>query len=147
MGGEVLPGEIHGSFLSRAPPDLFAQLDAPGHDGPMGNVFVARKDWVDEHPGEVSAFLDLWDRGLTEWQQHRDDMIERYPQHFAVSTPEDIAFMKDYVAQHDWVTDEVRFDQQWAEDESSIFDLMRQTGVIAADVTDPKFLPTEGVQP
>ena len=74
-------------------------------------------------------------------------MIERYPQHFAVSTPEDIAFMKDYVAQHDWVTDEVRFDQQWAEDESSIFDLMRQTGVIAADVTDPKFLPTEGVQP
>ncbi|MEC9326218.1 MAG: ABC transporter substrate-binding protein, partial [Actinomycetota bacterium] len=144
---ELREGSVRALYDGKSSADLFAQLDAPGHDGPMGNVFVARKDWVDEHPGEVSAFLDLWDRGLTEWQQHRDDMIERYPQHFAVSTPEDIAFMKDYVAQHDWVTDEVRFDQQWAEDESSIFDLMRQTGVIAADVTDPKFLPTEGVQP
>lgn len=55
--------------------------------------------------------------------------------------------MKDYVARHDWVTDEVRFDAQWADDESSIFDLMRETGVISDDVTDPKFLPTEGVQP
>ena len=144
---ELREGSVRALYDGKSSADLFAQLDAPGHDGPMGNVFVARKDWVDEHPGEVSAFLDLWDRGLTEWQQHRDDMIERYPQHFAVSTPEDVAFMKDYVAQHDWVTDEVRFDQQWAEDESSIFDLMRQTGVIAADVTDPKFLPTEGVQP
>ncbi|MGV2972787.1 MULTISPECIES: ABC transporter substrate-binding protein [unclassified Mycolicibacterium] len=144
---ELREGSVRALYDGKSSADLFAQLDAPGHDGPMGNVFVARKDWVDEHPGEVSAFLDLWDRGLTEWQQHRDDMIERYPQHFAVSTPEDIAFMKDYVAQHDWVTDEVRFDQQWAEDESSIFDLMRRTGVIAEDVTDPKFLPTEGVQP
>lgn len=144
---ELREGSVRALYDGKSSADLFAQLDAPGHDGPMGNVFVARKDWVDEHPGEVSAFLDLWDRGLTEWQQHRDDMIERYPQHFAVSTPEDIAFMKDYVAQHDWVTGEVRFDEQWAEDESSIFDLMRQTGVIAEDVTDPKFLPSEGVQP
>ena len=76
-----------------------------------------------------------------------DEMIERYPQHFAVSTPEDIAWMKAYVAEHDWVVDEVRFDPTWAEDESSVFDLMRTTGVIGDDVTDPKFLPTEGVQP
>ena len=84
-----------------------------------------------------SAFLDLWELGLAEWRQHREEMIERYPQHFAVDTPEDIAFMKDYVAQHDWVVDDVRFDQKWADDESSIFDLMRQTGVIGDDVTDP----------
>ena len=39
---------------------------------------------------EVSAFLDLWDRGLAEWQAHRDEIVERYPQHFAVATPEDV---------------------------------------------------------
>ena len=33
----------------------------------------------------------------------------------------------------------------WADDESSIFDLMRTTGVIGDDITDPQFLPTEGV--
>jgi len=144
---ELREGSVRALYDGKSSADLFSEIQAPGHDGPMGNVFVARRDWVDDHPGEVSAFLDLWDRGLAEWQQHRDEMIERYPQHFAVATAEDIAFMKDYVARHDWVTDEVRFDAQWADDESSIFDLMRETGVISDDVTDPKFLPTEGVQP
>lgn len=144
---ELRDGSVRPLYDGKSSADLFAELVAPGHDGPMGNVFVARKDWVDGHPGEVAAFLDLWDRGLAEWQVHRDAMIERYPQHFAVATPEDIEFMKAYVNQHDWVTDEVRFDPQWAADESSIFDLMRATGVIGEDVTDPQFLPTEGVQP
>jgi len=144
---ELREGSVRPLYDGKSSADLFAELVAPGHDGPMGNVFVARKDWVDGHPGEVAAFLDLWDRGLVEWSQHRDEMIERYPQHFAVATPEDVDFMKSYVAQHDWVTDEVRFDAKWAEDESSIFDLMRATGVIAGDETDPQFLPTEGVHP
>ncbi len=142
---ELRSGAVRPLYDGKSSADLFAELNAPGHDGPMGNVFVARKDWVDGHPGEVSAFLDLWDRGLREWQTHRDVMIERYPQHFAVATVEDIEFMKDYVAAHDWVVDEVRFDQKWADDESSIFDLMRTTGVIGDEITDPKFLPAEGV--
>lgn len=142
---ELRSGAVRPLYDGKSSADLFAELNAPGHDGPMGNVFVARKDWVDGHPGEVSAFLDLWDRGLREWQTHRDVMIERYPQHFAVATVEDIAFMKDYVAAHDWVVDEVRFDQKWADDESAIFDLMRTTGVIGDDITDPRFLPAEGV--
>ncbi|MCF6389940.1 ABC transporter substrate-binding protein [Mycobacterium sp. MBM] len=142
---ELRSGAVRPLYDGKSSADLFAEFNAPGHDGPMGNVFVARKDWVDGHPGEVSAFLDLWDRGLREWQQHRDVMIERYPQHFAVSTPEDIEFMKNYVAEHDWVVDEVRFDQKWADDESSIFDLMRATDVIGDGITDPQFLPAEGV--
>lgn len=142
---ELREGSVRPLYDGKSSAELFAGLDAPGHDGPMGNVFVARRDWVDAHPGEVSAFLDLWERGLAEWQAHRDEMIERYPQHFAVETPEDIEFMKAYVAEHDWVVRDVRFDQQWAEDESSIFDLMRTTGVIGDDVSDPEFLPTIGV--
>ncbi|WP_304117034.1 ABC transporter substrate-binding protein [Mycolicibacterium bacteremicum] len=143
---ELRDGSVRALYDGKSSAGLFAELQAPGHDGPMGNVFVARKDWVQGHPGEVAAFLDLWDRGLAEWQAHRDDMIEQYPQHFAVASAEDIAFMKNYVAEHDWVVDEVRFDQQWADDESSIFDLMRTTGVIGDDIADPQFLATEGAQ-
>ncbi|MGB3482313.1 MAG: ABC transporter substrate-binding protein [Mycobacterium sp.] len=140
---ELRDGSVRPLYDGRSSADLFAELNAPGHDGPMGNVFVARKEWVDAHPDEVSAFLDLWSRGLDEWQDHRDEMIERYPQHFAVATPEDIEFMKQYVGEHDWVVDEVRFDQRWADDESSIFDLMRSTGIIGDDIGDPQFLPTD----
>jgi ABC-type nitrate/sulfonate/bicarbonate transport system substrate-binding protein len=142
---ELRDGSVRALYDGKSSAELFAELNAPGHDGPMGNVFVARRDWVDDHPAEIAAFLDLWNRGLQEWRAHRDEITERYPQHFAVESPADIAFMKDYVAQHDWVVEDVRFDEQWAADESSIFDLMRQTGVIGDDVEDPAFLPTEGV--
>ena len=76
---ELRDGSVRPLYDGKSSADLFAELNAPGHDGPMGNVFVGRKDWVDAHPGEVSAFLDLWDRGLAEWRAHRDEMIERYP--------------------------------------------------------------------
>ena len=59
-----------------------------------------------------------WDRGLAEWQAHRDEIIERYPQHFAVATPEDVDFIKSYIDGHDWVVDDVRFDRKWADDEA-----------------------------
>ncbi len=140
---ELRQGSVRPLYDGKSSADLFAELNAPGHDGPMGNVFVARKDWAESHPKEVSAFLDLWDRGLTEWQAHRDEIIERYPQHFAVASPEDVAFITSYIDDHDWVVDNVRFDQKWAEDEASIFDLMRRTDVIEDSVADPRFLPTE----
>ncbi|WP_264070440.1 ABC transporter substrate-binding protein [Mycolicibacterium komossense] len=140
---ELRQGSVRPLYDGKSSADLFAEYNAPGHDGPMGNVFVARKDWAETHPREVSAFLDLWDRGLAEWQAHRDEIIERYPQHFAVATDEDVAFIKSYIDEHDWVVDEVRFDRKWADDEASIFDLMRQTHVIGDGVADPRFLPTE----
>jgi ABC-type nitrate/sulfonate/bicarbonate transport system substrate-binding protein len=141
---ELREGSVRALYDGRSSAEVFADLAAPGHDGPMGNVFVARRDWVEDHPAEVDAFLDLWQLGLAEWQAHRDEIIERYPQHFAVESPADVAFMKDYVAQHDWVVQDIRFDRQWADDESEVFDLMRETGVIDDDVSDPRFLPTEG---
>lgn len=142
---ELREGSVRALYDGKSSAELFAELNAPGHDGPMGNVFVARRDWVEDHPAEIAAFLGLWNRGLQEWRAHRDEIIERYPQHFAVESAADIAFMKDYVTQHDWAVDDVRFDEQWAANESSIFDLMRQTGVIGDDVEDPAFLPTKGV--
>ncbi|MFF5260609.1 ABC transporter substrate-binding protein [Actinomadura viridis] len=141
---ELRQGSVRALYGGKSSAQLFADLKAPGHDGPMGNVFVARKDWVEKHPKEVGAFLDLWSRGLREWRGHRDQIIERYPQHFAVESPQDVRFMKDYVAEHDWVVQDVRFDRKWAEAESGIFDLMRETGVIGDDVKDPQFLPTAG---
>lgn len=141
---ELREGSVRALYDGKSSAELFAELEAPGHDGPMGNVFVARADWVDDHPDEVDAFLDLWTRGLEEWRAHRDEIIARYPQHFAVEKPEDVAFMTDYVHAHDWVVKDVRFDRRWADDESRIFDLMRESGLIDDDVEDPRFLPTEG---
>ena len=144
---ELREGSVRPLYDGKSSAELFADVAAPGHDGPMGNVFVARRDWVEDHPDEVDAFLALWERGLEEWVANRDEIIERYPQHFAVESPRDVEFMKEYVADHDWVVESVRFDEAWAENESKIFDLMREGDVMEHDVEDPKFLPTEGDAP
>ncbi|MFW6774161.1 ABC transporter substrate-binding protein [Nocardioides sp. CPCC 205120] len=140
---ELREGSVRALYDGESSAELYAELASPGHDGPMGNVFVGRRDWVEDHPEEVEAFLDLWERGLAEWQAHRDEIIARYPQHFAVSAPEDVAFMQEYVAEHDWVVEDVRFDEQWAAAEAGVFDLLRETGLAEAGSPDPAFRPSE----
>ncbi|MEU6644466.1 ABC transporter substrate-binding protein [Saccharomonospora sp. NPDC046836] len=143
---EQREGSVRPLYNGRSSADLFAELNAPGHVGPMGNVFVAERGWAQAHPAEIEAFLDLWDRGLAEWRDHRAEIIARYPQHFAVQAPQDVAWITDYVTEHDWVVDEVRFDGRWAADESQVFDLLHRTGVIADEVTAPAFRTEEAVR-
>lgn len=142
---ELREGSVRPIYDGKSSADLFAELEAPGHDGPMGNVFVASQEWVDGHPDELTAFLDLWNRGLEEWREHRSEIIARYPEHFAVEAEEDVAFMQAYVADHDWVVQDVRFDEEWAADEAAIFDLMRAADLTEEGVPDPTFHITEGL--
>jgi ABC-type nitrate/sulfonate/bicarbonate transport system substrate-binding protein len=141
---ELGDGSIRALYDGKSSAELFAEFNAPGHDGPMGNVFVAQRDWAEQHPKEVKFFLDLWERGLQEWIENRDEIIARYPQHFAVEDPEDVEFITQYVHDHDWVVEEIRFDKTWADNESKVFKLMRDTGVIDQGVQNPRFLTTDG---
>ncbi|MCU1545718.1 MAG: hypothetical protein JWP30_818 [Homoserinimonas sp.] len=141
---ELKDGSVRALYEGKSSAEVFSDLNAPGHDGPMGNVFVARRDWVASHPKEVKFFLDLWERGLQEWQENMDEIIARYPQHFAVEDPDDVEFVTKYVHDHDWVVDEIRFGQTWVDNESKVFDLMRETGAVSEDVLNPRFLPADG---
>ena len=70
--------------------------------------------------------------------------METYPQHFAVESPEDVAFVQDYVNDHDWFVRDVRFDQAWADNESKVFPLLKETGFMEQGQALPKFRPSEG---
>jgi ABC-type nitrate/sulfonate/bicarbonate transport system substrate-binding protein len=110
--------------------DLYGELTgAPDHEGPMINIFMAPTDWYDSHPDEVAFFLELWQRGIEEWQANQDKIIESYPQHFAVETPEEIQFTKDYLAAHDWFVESVYLDDAWVETESQIFQMLFDAGL------------------
>lgn len=61
---ELRNGSVRPLYDGKSSADLFAELNAPGHDGPMGNVFVARKDWAEGHPrrcppSSISGIADL----------------------------------------------------------------------------------------
>lgn len=135
----LLNGDVRVLYDGRTAADLYAEVaEAPDHDGPMINIFMAPTDWYDDHPEEVAFFLSVWERGIQEWQANQNEIIESYPQHFAVETPEEIAFIKDYMAQHDWFVDTVYLDDEWVETESKIFPMLNDAG-LSDSAESPRF--------
>ncbi|WP_177212857.1 ABC transporter substrate-binding protein [Geodermatophilus ruber] len=107
---------------------------------PQTNVFVAREAWVERNPDEAQFLIELWDRGIQEWQQHRDEIIAAYPEDFAVRTPEEMAFLQDWLDNRfDWFVPTAFIDDAWVEGETEVFDLMRETGFMGEDVENPSF--------
>jgi ABC-type nitrate/sulfonate/bicarbonate transport system substrate-binding protein len=135
----LLNEEVRVLYDGKTAADLYGEaVGDPDHEGPMINIFMAPTDWYDSHPDEVAFFLELWQRGIEEWQAHQNEIIESYPQHFAVETPEEIAFMKDYLGQHDWFVESVYLDDQWVEAESQIFPMLADAGLSDSDEA-PRF--------
>lgn len=119
--------------------DKYAEVVGAPHEGPMINVFLAPKPWYETHTEEVACFMSIWQRGIEEWQEHKDEIIASYPQHFAVETEDEIQFMTDYLNAHDWFVTDVYLSDDWVERETELFDLMRQTGFMDEDEQNPEF--------
>ena len=66
----------------------------------MSNLFTARKEWYDTHKEEAAFFLKVWQRAMDEWAAHRDEIIDAYPQHFAVKNDEEAKWMKALLREH-----------------------------------------------
>jgi ABC-type nitrate/sulfonate/bicarbonate transport system substrate-binding protein len=130
-----------------SPWEIYRDMYADGHKGLNGNNFVARKDWFDAHPNEVQFFLALWERGIQEWQENQEEIIRTYPQHFAVEDEADVDFAVQWMADHDFFTDTVYLDQEWVDNETAVYDLMKQTGWMDPDAEIPEFVVVEPEEP
>ncbi|RPJ36167.1 MAG: hypothetical protein EHM35_08625 [Planctomycetaceae bacterium] len=119
------------------------------HKGVPGNIFLARKEWVDANPDAVTFFLDMWQAGIDAWKANREDIMRLYPADWGLDPDsetfeEDLATMLKFVTDHDWFVDSVYLDQKWIDTELPIFDLMKETGFMPQDMPDPEF---RAVQP
>jgi ABC-type nitrate/sulfonate/bicarbonate transport system substrate-binding protein len=133
-------GEVRALYdPTNAPWQLYQEEYAPGHKGLNGNNFVARADWFDSHPNEVAFFLALWERGIQEWQEHQEEIIRTYPQHFAVEDDADVDFAVQYMQEYDFFVPTVYLDDEWVENETLVYDLMKQTGWMDPDAEIPRF--------
>jgi hypothetical protein len=141
-------GEVRALYEpTTAPWQLYMERYAPGHHGINGNNFTAREDWFDSHPNEVNFFLALWERGIQEWQENKEEIIRTYPQHFAVEDPADVDFAVQYMEENDFFAPTVYLDEQWVEDELKVYDLMKQTGWMDSDAEVPRFEVVEPAEP
>jgi ABC-type nitrate/sulfonate/bicarbonate transport system substrate-binding protein len=132
-------GKLKMLYDGKSDAQMFQDEVLQGHEGPMINIFLVRKDFYEEHPREVRFFLRLWQRGLDEWQKHKNEIIEAYPQDFAAQNDADLAWIKEWLAENDWFTDSVYLDEKWVEGEKQVFDLLRETGFMPEDAEDPEF--------
>jgi ABC-type nitrate/sulfonate/bicarbonate transport system substrate-binding protein len=132
-------GKLKMLYDGRSDAQMFQDEVLQGHEGPMINIFLVRKDFYEDNPREVKFFLRLWQRGLDEWQEHKDEIIEAYPQDFAAQNDADLEWIKQWLADNDWFTDSVYLDQKWIEGEKKVFDLLRETGFMPEDSEDPEF--------
>lgn len=136
---QLMSGDIKILDDGKTAPEWIAEFVGGAYEGPMTNIFMAREDWYDEHLEEVEFFSAMWQRGLDEWQANKDEIIESYPQHFAAETPEQIQFIKDYLADHDWFVTDFYLTDEWIAKETQVFDLMRESGFMGEDEENPRF--------
>jgi ABC-type nitrate/sulfonate/bicarbonate transport system substrate-binding protein len=141
-------GEVRALYEpTSAPWQLYEQEYAPGHKGVNGNNFVARKDWFDENPNAVQFMLALWERGIQEWAENKAEIIALYPQHFSVEDQEDIDFAVEYMENYDFFVPTVYMDEEWVENETAIYDLMKETGWMDPDAEIPEFVAVQPEDP
>lgn len=136
----LMNGDVRVVYDGKTAADLFAEaVNAPaGYQGPMINIFMAPTSWYDSHPEEIAFFLELWQAGVDGWQADRNTIIESYPADFAASTPQELRFIKDYVAAHDWFVESVYLDDAWVQTESKIFQMLFDAG-LSDNANTPRF--------
>ncbi len=133
-------GEIEQMYNDRQPWQVYQEVCDCPHRGIMSNLMVARAEWYDGHEEEAKAFLELWQRGIEEWESHKAEIIENYPQHFAVEDPEDVQFTIDYMSgNNDWFVKTVYLDQTWVDEEVKFYDYMKEANWMDAGAPTPRF--------
>ena len=141
-------GKVKGLYDNKSASQLYAENYAPGHMGMDSNNFVVLKSYYDTHPGEIAFFLSVWQRGLDEWANHRDEILKAYPDDFGYKTPDELAFLENwYKTQFNEFVDSVYLDQQWINDEAKVVDLLKTAGLVNEDQQQPIHVcidPTSG---
>ena len=136
---ELKSGQLRILYDGRSDGEMFQSEFAEGHAGPAINVFVAREDWFREHQKEAEFFLSVWERGIKEWNEHRDEIIAAYPQDFAAQNKDDEKWIGNYLDDHNWFMDSVYLDDEWVAGENKVFDLLKETGFMEQEQEPPPF--------
>ena len=140
---ELSTNQIKPLYDAKAAAQVWAEnfgSDPADETHPQTNVFVARSSWVEKNQEEAEFLIKLWDRGIQEWQQHRDEIIAAYPEDFAVRSPEEMAFLQDWLDnKFDWFVPSAYLDDEWVSGEQEVFGLMQDTGFMDPDVEEPDF--------
>ena len=137
----LMDGSVTGLYDTQSASQIYGEQYVPGHEGMDSNNFVVLKSWYDTHPDEVAFFMSVWQRGLEEWANNKDAILEAYPDDFGYTNDDELAFLKDwYQTKFDEFVDSVYMDQTWIEGEEQIQNLLIDGDVIPAGTPSPIYV-------
>ena len=108
--------------------------------GAIADAFVVDAAWYAAHPQAAAALLGLWEEGVVAWKRNSAQIVADYPQHFAVESDVEIAWLADYIAAHDWIVPSVYITPQEAETHFFTFDRLKDLGLVPADAARPEIV-------
>ena len=132
-------GRMRALYDGRSAAELYAS--GGGLGGRMvaiADAFVADRAWYAANRSAVDALLGLWQEGVTAWKENKAQLVADYPHHFSVESDAEIAWLADYVAEHDWIEPSVYITDQEAETHRSAFYRLRDLGLVPPDATVPE---------
>ena len=136
---DMASGDLTVMYEGKSASQLYGEEIEPGHQGVLSNAFVSRAAWFDANPDAAAFFLEVWDCAMVQWAEHRDEIIDTYPQHFAVEEESEAQFMKDYFENtFDWFVESPYLTEDWIEGERPVFDLVKEAGIIPEDAEFPR---------
>ncbi|WP_419947086.1 hypothetical protein [Candidatus Poriferisodalis sp.] len=86
---------------------VYAELIGQPERPLLGRVFLTSREWYQAHPAEVSAFLEMWETAVRNWNANYGAFIVAYPQLLSVQSDEEIAWLTDYVLHNNWIASTV----------------------------------------
>lgn len=117
---------------------IFGGRGFGGESGTIADAFVASAAWHAANRETADALLGLWEEGLAAWRQHKAQIVTDYPHLFSVESEAEIAWLADYVEEHDWIVPSVYISDQEAETHRFAFRRLRDMGLVPEDATTPE---------
>ena len=104
-------------------------------------MLVANEEWYADHTGEAKKLLALWDRGLSNWADDKNQVIEDYPHLFSVNDEQEIDWIADYADEHAWYTSSSYITPTDVKIYEDAIKRMRKAGLLYTDTAEiPKMI-------
>ena len=160
LPGLVMKGELDAAIVD---PQLAATLLASGELKPMydgktvaqmfadttggppiieTNLLVAKKDWYakPENKRKARFYLALWDRGLQEWKNNREAIIQKFPDDFSIKKDSDVKAFTGFLDNNfNWFDETAILDKEFIDSQPAVFDLMKESGALDPNFETPAF--------
>jgi len=117
---------------------IFGGQGFGGESGTIADAFVAGAAWNAANTEAADALLSLWEEGLAAWRQHKGQIVADYRHLFSVESEVEVAWLTDYVEEHDWFVPSVYISHQEAETHRFAFDRLRDMGLVSEQATVPE---------